>query len=404
MTDRNIRIQGVVADYFVVVVIVLLVLASVGAYTGYISYVNPGTHVEERRGASWATTAEFEHAATVSKPNSVYDVGTALEDRPAYFSAITPVLDGVFVYGYTASESGDLVVDTRSELVLQSVKRDQTGSAESPYWQISRTIDDPEETRLAPGETINTHFSVDVNELANKSSEIEEELGGTIGTTQSFVRVTVDISGTANGEAVDKTEVYTLPVGVGSVYTVSNPGEMTEEYVATQQVVVPNEPDPLMGTLSAILFVLSLTALGVIVVKKQTGSLEPTASEREYLAYRESRSDFDEWINRIELPSSAFDLPMAEAASLGDLVDFAIDTNNSVLEDPHDGTYYVIHSGYLYVYDPPIIHGDNHTDVDEHRESDAGADSVPVSSESWVQDSVSGLTDHTEPSRETDSS
>ncbi|WP_411967562.1 DUF5305 domain-containing protein [Haloferax sp. YSSS75] len=397
MADWTIRVRGVVATYFAVVVAVLVVLALASGFAAYSTYANPGTHTEERQGPSWETTANFDHSATVSEPNRVYYVGTTLENRSAYFSAISPVLDGAFTYGYTASESGALVVDTESELVLRSVKRDRNDEIETRYWQMSRDLADPDATHLAPGESVTAPFSFNASALTNQSTKISEELGGSVGTTEAFVRVTVDVSGTVNGDAVDRTEVYTLPVGVGDVYTVSNPGTVTEAHTATEQVVVPNDPDPLTGVGSSSLFVLSLAALGLVVSKKRDGTLEPTTTEREYLTYREARTEFDEWINRIELPSSAFDLPMAHAASLGDLVDFAIDTNNSVLEDPNDGTYYVIHGDYLYYYDPPT----EDPDVDAHDGSADGTTQSAAADSGVLPRSLSDLLDGPDPTSET---
>lgn len=396
MTDWKIRARGVVADYFVVVVAVLLVLALAGGYIAYSTYANPGTHTEEREGPSWETTAQFDHEATISKPNPVYDVGTTLENRSVYFSSISPVLDGAFTYGYTASESGELVVDTKSELVLRSVKRGREDEIETRYWQMSRDLDDPDATRLAPGESVTSTFSFNASSLTNQSDKISEELGRSVGTTEAFVRVTVDLSGSVNGETVDRTEVYTLPVGVGNVYTVSNPGSMTEEHAVTQQVAVPNEIDPLTGVGSTMVFVFSLAVLSVLLTRKLDGSLEPTTAEREYLTYREARSDFDEWINRIELPTSAFDLPKAEAASLGDLVDYAIDTNNSVLEDPDDGTFYVVHGDYLYYYDPPTTEAE----LDAHDESET--ETEPTRSDSsLLPPSLTDLVGGADPTNET---
>ena len=49
------------------------------------------------------------------------------------------------------------------------------------------------------------------------------------------------------------------------------------------------------------------------------------------------------------------DRPRASADSLGSLVDFAIDTDNGVVEDPSRGLYCVLHDGYLYTYEPPQL-------------------------------------------------
>ena len=80
-----------------------------------------------------------------------------------------------------------------------------------------------------------------------------------------------------------------------------------------------------------------------------------TVRVRERLAYEDDRRDFDEWISPIRLPKAAVDRPRAEATTLGALMDFAIDTDNSVVDDPDDSAYYVGHDGYLYTYHPPRV-------------------------------------------------
>jgi hypothetical protein len=86
--------------------------------------------------------------------------------------------------------------------------------------------------------------------------------------------------------------------------------------------------------------------------------MSQTGREREQLEYKDDTRDFEEWISTIRLPDEVFDRPQAEATSLGALVDFAIDTNNSVIEDPNERAYYVLHEDYLYIYRPDINHNE----------------------------------------------
>lgn len=57
----------------------------------------------------------------------------------------------------------------------------------------------------------------------------------------------------------------------------------------------------------------------------------------------------------ILLPDEAHELPQAEAETLADLVDFAIDTDNAVVERPDAEEFSVVHDGYRYVYRPPSL-------------------------------------------------
>ncbi|WP_224449877.1 DUF5305 family protein [Haloprofundus salilacus] len=81
---------------------------------------------------------------------------------------------------------------------------------------------------------------------------------------------------------------------------------------------------------------------------RRFGYADITAAERRRLAYLDERLEFEEWISTVRLPSSAREKPRAEASSLGDLVDIAIDTQNAVLADPDEEAYYVVGDEYLY--------------------------------------------------------
>jgi hypothetical protein len=55
-----------------------------------------------------------------------------------------------------------------------------------------------------------------------------------------------------------------------------------------------------------------------------------------------------------------FERPQAEASSLKDLVDFAIDNDTGVVEDPETGVYYAVTGDLLYTYRPPAPTGGAH--------------------------------------------
>jgi len=80
-----------------------------------------------------------------------------------------------------------------------------------------------------------------------------------------------------------------------------------------------------------------------------------TPAEREYLSYRDDRSEFAEWITAIRLPESVHKRPEAEASSLRDLVDFAIDNDTGVVEDPGTGAYHAVTDEFVYTYAPPTL-------------------------------------------------
>lgn len=358
MSDTWLRARQVLARHYEVVVLGVVVLALVGGWVTYTTHVAPGTHVEQRQGPTWSATAEFSHAATVRNPNPVYEVDTTLRNRTAYFASATPVLDGTFEYGYTASEDGTLSVSVEPSLVYQRVERDHDGEVTTRYWRRTSRLDGTRTGTLAPGQSVQVPFAVNVSALANRSGQIQEQLGQAPGRTEAIVRASVTVDGTANGQRVRRTDTFTLPVRVGDVYRVTDPGETTEEFDTTRSVRVANTYGPLRRVGGPLGLAAALLAASALLVARWRTDLALRPDEREFLAYRTDRADFDEWINTIALPDGVDDMPRGRAASLGDLVDFAIDTDNSVIEDPDDGSYHVLHDGHHYVYDPPAAPAD----------------------------------------------
>ena len=78
-----------------------------------------------------------------------------------------------------------------------------------------------------------------------------------------------------------------------------------------------------------------------------------TSDERALLDYRDQRAEFDEWVVRAELPDAVLDRETANADSFADLVDFAIDTDGAVIEEPSREQYYVVTPDLLVTFAPP---------------------------------------------------
>jgi len=356
MDEWLLRLRALLDGQFVVVVAVLVALALVGGWATYTTHASPPTTTEERTVSSWQTTGSFNHSATVTERNAVYPVGTTLTNRSVYITGIAPLFDGTYAFAYGASERGDLDVTVAIQLVLRSVTEDQERT--TVVWQATKSLETTSSDSVQPGETIRVPFSIDMNRTVNRTEVIDEQLDGPPGEPEAVVRATVDIQGRVNDRSVDRVTEYTLPVALQQgTYRPTDPGRVTDRYETTQTVTVQRTNGPVRTVGSPALLVGSLVVLAGLAAARNGGRLGLSPAEREVLAYEDEREDFDEWISTIRLPDEAFDRPRAEAASLGHLVDFAINTDNSVIEDPDDGAYYTIHDGYLYTYQPPGSHG-----------------------------------------------
>ncbi len=353
MSRRTLRLRRLLNEQFDLLLVVLAVLALVGGAVTYATHVSPGTTTEERVVEMWQTSGSFDHSATVTEENPLFAVGSRLQNRSVYFSGVSPVLNGSYTFSYRASGGGELTTSVDIVLVTRNVISEGE-EQRTVLWETSRPLRETGTATIAPGTTARARFGFNVSEAAEERDRIEEELGGTTGTTETFVRATVDIEGAVNGRAVDTQQVHTLPVALdGGTYRVGPSEAGTNRFETTRQVTTTRTYGPLRSVGAPVLLFASLIGLAGLVVARSQHRFELTDAEREWLGYQEDRAEFDEWITSFTLPAEAFDRPRAEASSLADLVDLAIDTNNAVIESPDGTEYSVLDGGFRYVYTAP---------------------------------------------------
>ena len=358
-TDR-LRVRALLERWFTVIVVVLVVGATVGAWLSYGAYAAPGTHQEQRTVDEWVVTGSYAHAATVSDAarGTVFEPGSVVENRTAYFLGVMPVLRGEFHLGYTSADTPvDVTVNNR--LVVASVEDRRDGGGVT-YWSRTRSLG-THETTVRPGERAVAPFELNVTrtvQTARNTSDRLDSPGELNVTIQSTVTV-------ARGDADSRELLFVLSIQPTSgVYRVTS-GTGEERFGETRTVTVPNDPDPLSAVGGPVVLGGCLLAAVGLGVGRSRGKLELTDHEREWLTYRDDRTDFEEWITPIRLPAEADDLPVAHADSLAALVDFAIDTDNAVIEAPDGDAYHVVHDGYRYTYAAPPSPRNNSLDEDE---------------------------------------
>jgi len=354
MSDQSLRVRALLDTQFVAIAVVLVVVSLAGGWLAYSTHVDPGTESVERTASSWGTESEFEHRAVVTAENPLYPVESTLSNRSTYFSGVSPRFEGEYRFSYDASDGGEPAGDVELAGVMRGVDEARNSENVTVVWERTRPLASTTRESLAPGETVAVSFSMNATALANETGNVEEALGGPSDETQLFLRATVASSGPVNGERVERTTTHRLPlVFDGGKYRVEDAGPKTESFERTVTVTRERSYGPVRAVGGPLLFLLGAGGLGGLVLARRRDALALSQRERERLDYLDDREAFDEWISIIELPPEAFELPEADAGSLGALVDYAIDTDNGVVESPGGDAYYVVHDGYLYAYRPP---------------------------------------------------
>ncbi|MXR20108.1 DUF5305 domain-containing protein [Halobacterium bonnevillei] len=342
-----VRVRAIASSWFPVLVVALLAAAAVGGWATMTAHATPGTSEQQSEQAHWTVTGEFDHSATVTRENPVFDRGTVLSDRQTYYLTVAPVLDGEFTAEYASVEATDADLSVDAELVVQEVGEDVV------YWTERRQLATTD-TTVASGEQRTVSFAVNVSDVADRRSEIRDGLGQTPGDLETFVAMAVTAEGTADGGPAELSFTQRLPLSIdGDTYSVGSPGRTSETLTTTETVQVERSYGPLWSVGGPVLFLVAGGGLVALAFGRRRGLLELSADERSRLTFQQDRATFDEWIVAVRLPDAVHDLPRADAESLADLVDFAIDTNAGVVEDPDTGTFYAVGDEVLVAFEPP---------------------------------------------------
>jgi hypothetical protein len=346
------RLRMAADDNAVRLAAVLVVVGLIGGYLTYSALASPGTQAETRQVSSWESTGTFDHRATVTDGAELFSEGTVLRNRSVYFRQVSPRLNGTFAYSYTASDSGNLTANTSVAVVLRSIGESYDGNR-TVYWHSERQIGSA--TRhLRSGERGQVGFSVNVSALRQRAGVIERRVGDTPGSPTVGVVARVNLSGSLNGRAVDRTRTYRLPVRFEQgVYRVQSAGRQRHTGGRTRTVAVPADPSPVERLGGPALLIVSGFGLAGLLVGRRTGRLDVGEAERDRIAYRTAREEFDDWITRGRLSADAVADPQVRVDSLSGLVDTAIDTGERVIEDTGGDRLVVVSDGVTYVYDPP---------------------------------------------------
>jgi hypothetical protein len=350
--ERRLRYRVLLAEYRTAILVALLVLVALGGWVSYGAYATPGQETTQQRTEAWTATGDVSHAATVTEPNTVYAEGTRLENDPIYYTAISPTVDGEFIAGYDARTSDTVQVGLSVDLVYRSV--DSSGSADDTvHWSERERLASTRETNVEPRENVTTAFSVNVSEITARIDEIESDLGASPGDTEIELVLEREINGTIAGEKRSTTDRYRVPiVAEDGTYRLETEASYDETHPEYETETVPASVGPARsvgGPLLVILGIGGLAGLGYVSQRIST----PTAAEREWLAYRDDRDEFEQVITTMRLPDAALEGPRGELETLASLAEFGIDVQSAIVFDPERELYVVRGDGMVSVFEPP---------------------------------------------------
>lgn len=350
--------RSVLRTYLPAIFVVFLLIAAAGGFLVYGAQTAPETTTETRTVGSWSPNATFSHGAVVTNGTFTFTEGQRLQNRPLYFTRISPELTGEYLLTHRGdAETANGTVDLRLviEAVDESSGSEQANVGPTVYWQQTRPIDTVPIESLGRGETQRVSFEANVSELNERVSAIEESLGASPGTTRIAVVAETSLEASVAGDRFVDTRVDRLELEPsGGTYGVSSSLTESQSYEATETVEVPVGPTPLQEYGGPVLLAVGVVGMLVTGGAWRVDLLAVGTTERARLDFSQARSDFDKWISEGSVPSRE-DRTVVELGSLRDLVNVAIDSNRRVIERP-DATprYVVLDDDVRYVFDPPL--------------------------------------------------
>lgn len=345
--DILLRIRDTVDTQYVLIIGLLVLLMTAGLWVSYTTHVSPETQTETEVVSQWSRTATFDHGATVTGENPVYDTGQRLQNQRAYFPLISPVLSGEYQFQYAASGNGNIDVDVRLQSIVQG------RSEETVFWQRTRDVGSVTAADVEPGGTATSEFEFDLNQTRVQLERVEETFGETPGDPVVIIQAQTSMTGQVNGQPVNRefTDELRL-VPDGDAFVVNDPGELTNTSRQTRAITTTREYSSVRRFGGPVVFLLSVAGLGGLVVARRRKQIALSSTERDQLVH----SEYSEWISVGSL-SAQPDLPdstVIEMSSLVDLVNVAADAGERVVYDPNQKRYAVFKSDQMYVCEPPL--------------------------------------------------
>lgn len=376
MSETWLRVRQLLDRRFALVVALLLVVAAVGMWVTYDAYATPETTTVERTVQTGRITGTLSHGAAVTADASGtgFEPGSRVTNRTVYFDAVMPVLSGNATVGYRGRVPARVRIE-RSVRIRSVSSGTEDGTV--VYW--NRTLSsETVTTTLRSGGRERVPFRLNVSRTAAEAERVSERLGSP-GDVELRVLVDMTVRRQVRTASIRRLSYNLTIEPQGAIYRVESNGRaetFTRTVTATRRV----EPGPLRAFGGPLLAFVCLVDVVGLAYARRAGALGLSEHETAWLDYRDDRDEFDEWITTVQLPEDARTLPVAEAETLADLVDFAIDTDNAVMESPGERTFHVVHDGYRYVFSapaPPASESPASAEDDEEGGSDDGESDPP---------------------------
>ncbi|MFC7072314.1 DUF5305 domain-containing protein [Halovenus rubra] len=352
MDNDRLLVKHRVGKYFWIVVLLCVGIALVGGYFTVTTYTSSPTEIEQFEEASWSSTTSLSHQATVMKGTDLYEQGSVLRNQRSYFTQVMPITNGSLEYSYLATGGGNVDIETTVTLVLRSTA-EEDGEAVT-YWETQEQLKSVSHQSVEPSETITVPFGMNISALVDNAEQIDNQLGGSPGTTEVALVSELSVAGERNGKETSETYSYETRLDIGSsVYQYTDVGPFEESGQQLGQRVGESEYSPLRTTGGPLLALIGISGLVVVSISHYRETFEVSEQALAWAEYSNTYDEYSEWISEGRVTDDSIPSSTVEVASVKDLVDVAVDSDRRVIHDAERQECLVIDDGTAYVYSTP---------------------------------------------------
>jgi len=269
--------------------------------------------------------------AVVTENATLYSPHQTLKDQPVYLRSATPSPTIILA---TTVPSDQRVAVSQRILVKYSAKRDG-----DTFWEESTTIEGTKVTTQSG--RVRTKAQIDPGAIQERSQELEETIGDA-GSVHVDLRLVVSYTTPRYNGTLSK------PIEIRITdewYRIgSSTASKTHSTPVTRTVPVPTDQRYLgFGVLGAVALLLGI-AVSVI------SWIERGRMDSDELIHELHRLRYAAWISTGTIPDEPEET-LIKVASLEELVDIGIDTDNRTIYDPARDRYAIFDGTTVYYYD-----------------------------------------------------
>jgi len=357
----TLKLKNIIRKYWIPLLVVFGLLLTFSSYQIYLKYTNPSFEDKNLTASSYTQYGAYSYSTIVSKQSTLYSKGTVLDmNESAYYFATSPIPEFSFAYKINASDSANVTATPKTSIIAMCKKNDNHDnkvlwqrefpvtptSSSGPF--IIKNIDGS--NSFTYGFTFNA--AVIENNIENTYDELAYSKHSSTFNPSDMeyeIKTLVAYNGIINGEKVENTTSFVLPITITkSYYELSNnvSTNITNYNNETVSVQNPFTVETIKYPLTSIL--ISIIAIIGIIYCRTIYNPNPTHAAK--LEQEKMNSVFREFISEGKIPEDRNSLMTIEIASLQELINAAVDMNERVIYDSSANIHFAIHNGLLYYF------------------------------------------------------